>query len=667
MSHQNVGVHTTEKVSGPVITGAQYGVAGFVGVTRRGPIDKFVDVTSWTDFVRKCGGFYQDNYLPLAIREFFREEKGAVARIARVLTDDPISPAERAENTFKGIDGSNDSLTVKAKYFGNAGNDISIENLKYDALITEDLETDATEISLSSVVNVEVGDFVRITSKTDSSNFVYFYVQDIVPAARKIKFESVGTISTIPSGSIVECATTHLAKTKLVNNLVSNATSALLDDATGINVGSLVYIGEFGEDEIEVIVTARSGNTIYFDDIGSITTINAEDSIVASIEFSIRVLDQGEYVQEFHGLSMEDMNEIGYIEEILSGPNNQSDWISLEDENYVETDFRAEAIPILKNAILLNGADGALVDEDDIIGSDTVPKTGIHLFDGVDMDYVCAPGYSSVAGKNLSRSIISWTKSRKDLVHIHSHPLQDVSPEAIRNHKSKLIGYPSSYSAMYSPWLETQHPTRSGRTIFQPPDGWVCAEAAFVARTMGLQFAPANTILAGDIVGMSMELGNSDANILAILNNEGINVIRHFEGEGYRIYGARTSSLLQNGFHLLNIRVYVNWLKRTISSFLRSYAIRPNMQTFRGEIEESLYDFLEGEWELGRLVPEDNISDAFYIQCNSENNPRRIVDAGRMIVDAGVQPPPPAEFINFNIALFKGGNVSISESTIQTA
>lgn len=664
MSHPNPGVTTKEHVSKPVLTGTQFGVCGFVGVCRRGTTTKYIETTSWNDFVRKCGGYYGDEYLPFAVREFFRENKGAVARIARVLTDDLGTPAAKASATFKGLDVAKDTIQVNAKYYGDAGNDISVDTLKYEVLTTSDLESNNTSLELQSVVNVEAGDLVKIS---DGTTTVIRYVQDIDVSNKLIKFKDVGSITKISKGARLECATTHLCKTKLAEDLAKNATSVMLEDAAGITVGSLVYIAAFGKDEVEVIVTGKSGNKIHFADVGNITTITADDSVVASQEFSIQVIDKDEYVEVFHGLSTMDKNDKNFFENRISGTNNESDWIDLTDKEYAKTNYHGESIPIIRNSVLVNGTDGEDVDESDIVGSSTSPKSGVHLFDGVELDYVCAPGYSSVAGNNLNKSLISWAKARGDVVYVHSHLYNDNTPEKIRNHKSKMINYPSSFAAMYTPWFNILHPTKNGKTIWMPPEGWVCAEAAFVARNYGIHFPPANTPLAGDIVDMSMVLGDGDGSILGIMNNEGINVIRYFEGQGYRIYGARTSSQLQNGFHLLNIRVYVNWVKRSVTEFLRNYAIRPNMQAYRTEIEESLTDFFTGEWELGRLVPEDDASQAFFVQCNRENNPTRLVDQGYLIVDAGIQPPPPAEFIVFNIALFDGGSVTISESTIHTA
>lgn len=662
------GVEVNERIATPVLTGAQFAVAGFVGVCRRGPTDKYQDVGSWEEFNSKYGGgeyrgFYGDHYLPYAVREFFRENKGQLARIVRVMTDAGDTVA--ATYIFNGLQVAlpDPTLTVDAKYHGAWGNDVSVITQKYDVALAALVLNAATEATLVSVADIEIGDLVEIY---DGTAHAHVYVHDIDTATSKIKFGTatvIGGASVAATGS-VRCATTHLCKTRLTAPLATGATQAILEDATGLSIGSRVYVGGVGEDDIELLVTGKSGNTINFGALAAMTTITVPNGVVASQEFDFYVLDNGDYVESWTGVSMEDTNELNFVEERLSGTNNQSDYVSLTDMDYSALGYWAEAIPIINGTSLAGGTDstgGTAVDEDDIVGSDTSPKTGLYLLDGVEIDYVSAPGYNT---QTVARAFLSWVKTRKDCVYIHSHAYSDDTVELIRNFKSKTVNYPTSYGAMYSPWLEITHPYKTGKTIWVPPDGWVCAEAAYVARIFGLHYPPANTILAGNIQKLSLYLGDSDAAHLGTLNHEGINMIRFFEGEGYRIFGARTESQLQNGFHWLNIRIYINWIKRSLRKFLRGYALRPNMQAYRSEIQETIFDFFEGEWELGHLVPEDDKANAFFVQCNKENNPVRLINRGHLIVDVGVQPPPPAEFVTLNVSLFKGGTVSVAEGTI---
>ena len=46
---------------------------------------------------------------------------------------------------------------------------------------------------------------------------------------------------------------------------------------------------------------------------------------------------------------------------------------------------------------------------------------------------------------------------------------------------------------------------------------------------------------------------------------------------------------------------------------------------------------------------------AFYVKCDSETNPPEVVDAGQLIVEIGLAPVKPAEFVIFRIGQMPSG------------
>jgi uncharacterized protein len=43
------------------------------------------------------------------------------------------------------------------------------------------------------------------------------------------------------------------------------------------------------------------------------------------------------------------------------------------------------------------------------------------------------------------------------------------------------------------------------------------------------------------------------------------------------------------------------------------------------------------------------------VKCDSETNPAEVIDAGQLVVEIGIAPVKPAEFVVFRIAQFSGG------------
>jgi phage tail sheath protein FI len=49
---------------------------------------------------------------------------------------------------------------------------------------------------------------------------------------------------------------------------------------------------------------------------------------------------------------------------------------------------------------------------------------------------------------------------------------------------------------------------------------------------------------------------------------------------------------------------------------------------------------------------------AFYVVCDESNNPRSSVDEGKLIVEVGIAPVKPAEFVIFRISQWQGGGAA---------
>ncbi|MFD1046038.1 undecaprenyl-diphosphate phosphatase [Kibdelosporangium lantanae] len=71
---------------------------------------------------------------------------------------------------------------------------------------------------------------------------------------------------------------------------------------------------------------------------------------------------------------------------------------------------------------------------------------------------------------------------------------------------------------------------------------------------------------------------------------------------------------------------------------------------FQDQIKSSLRNL----WMQGALVG-NTPEEAFYILCDETNNPASSVDEGKLIVDIGIAPVKPAEFVIFRLSQWQGG------------
>jgi uncharacterized protein len=71
-------------------------------------------------------------------------------------------------------------------------------------------------------------------------------------------------------------------------------------------------------------------------------------------------------------------------------------------------------------------------------------------------------------------------------------------------------------------------------------------------------------------------------------------------------------------------------------------------------VRRTINAFLTGLWREGALfgaTPDE----AFYVKCDAENNPPDSIDLGRLIIEIGIAPVKPAEFVIFRVSQFQGG------------
>ena len=95
-------------------------------------------------------------------------------------------------------------------------------------------------------------------------------------------------------------------------------------------------------------------------------------------------------------------------------------------------------------------------------------------------------------------------------------------------------------------------------------------------------------------------------------------------------------------------------IEQSIMSGSQWAVFEPNDQTLWKKLTRDVRAYLMRVWRSGALfgqTPEE----AFYVKCDSETNPRYLIDAGQVNVQIGICPVKPAEFVVFSIGQWDGG------------
>jgi phage tail sheath protein FI len=164
--------------------------------------------------------------------------------------------------------------------------------------------------------------------------------------------------------------------------------------------------------------------------------------------------------------------------------------------------------------------------------------------------------------------------------------------------------------------------------------------------------APANEVVLG-ANGLGFQVTGPEQ---GAMNQSGINCIRSFPGRGIRVWGARTLSS-DPEWRYLNVRRLFNFVSESIMEGTQWAVFEPNDQRLWTQLRISAANFLTRVWRDGALFG-STPAEAFYVKCDAETNPPDVVEAGQVVVEVGIAPVKPAEFVIFRISQFTGGGAA---------
>ncbi|OGA80920.1 MAG: phage tail protein [Burkholderiales bacterium RIFCSPHIGHO2_01_FULL_63_240] len=214
----------------------------------------------------------------------------------------------------------------------------------------------------------------------------------------------------------------------------------------------------------------------------------------------------------------------------------------------------------------------------------------------------------------------------------------------VRGMRAKLD---SKHAALYYPWVTVLDPI-TRREINLPPSGFVAGICARNDIERGVHKAPANEVVKLAL-GFETLLNKGQQEVL---NPDGINCFRYFEGRGMRLWGARTISS-DPEWKYLNVRRYFAYLERSIDKGTQWAVFEPNGEQLWANVRRTVEDFLLNEWQSGALLG-DKPDKAFFVRCDRTTMSQNDLDNGRLVCLVGVAPLKPAEFVIFRIGQWTG-------------
>lgn len=279
---------------------------------------------------------------------------------------------------------------------------------------------------------------------------------------------------------------------------------------------------------------------------------------------------------------------------------------------------------------------------------DAMTKTGLKALEDIeDISIVAAPGstyqvpgnpgYDSHVAANLNLLISHAERMKYRIAVLDSS--NGLTIQDVRAQRAKID---SKFAAFYYPWVRIVDPI-TGKEADMPPSGFVTGIYARNDINRAVYKAPANEVVNGAI-GFEQTLNKAQQDVL---NPEGINCFRFFEGRGNRLWGARTASS-DPEWKYVNLRRYFIYLGHSIDKGTQGSVFESNGELLWANVRRTIEDFLFNEWNMGALLG-DKPEKAYFVRCDRSTMTQNDLDNGRLVCLIGVAPLRPAEFVIFRI------------------
>jgi phage tail sheath protein FI len=623
------------------IEGVSTTTTGFVGATRYGPLDLEPDIiTSLVEFERIYGGRSKldfsdtggiDNFVWHAVRAFF-EEGGKRLYISRVFQPTAPPPADGSPNwsgyaTGDLAGGSPPNFHVRARFPGSAGNARVTFTLKAGQNVL------VREVSSSGSVNrlnaVSDRDVVWISDAqapfSPPLNAGGFYLALWDPDQRTWRFAATGeTLATAAlelqrdldpaQGHEIRIVTVAVAVEAMAGGAEPFIVADLPLDPRHQRAGSPDSVFAYFAEHPASLARARNIPIVIH---GGVTTAAGTEVL------------QG-FVDAYAAAAPASPPDPGLAAN-LANPASAAQ-------------RRSVAVPITggndgmrPTASAYEGVGGGESDE---------PKTGLKQFEDLeDISIVAAPGstFGYQGGyQQQAQAIIGLLLSHAERMRYRIAVIDSGDNQAISEIRALRARLDSKYAALYYPWVKIVDPL-SQRELHVPPSGFVAGIYARNDINRAVWKAPANEVV-NLAIGFEKFLNKSQQDVL---NPEGINCFRFFEGRGMRLWGARTISS-DPEWKYVNLRRYFAYLERSIDKGTQWAVFEPNGDPLWANVRRTIEDFLLNEWQNGALLGEKP-EKAYFVKCDRSTMSQNDLDNGRLICLIGVAPLRPAEFVIFRI------------------
>lgn len=632
---QAPGVHyqTVDAGSAPA-SPLRTDVAAFVGIAERGPVDVPVPVESWQQFVSWFGGCTPSGYLAYAVRGFL-QNGGRRCWVVRVASTDPLTGASTASTIL--ADAVGPVWRVRASSPGVFGDQlgVAVREINPTQVHTTGHDPDGRWSAVPSLAGLTRAALVR-ASQSGSGQVAYRTVSAVDPGSGRVHWTHPEPGAGLPYDTRMldfDPDRPILLETVEYRMLVTEKGS-LLRVYDGLSL--VAEHARYGPAVLAPV--RRPASTVAAPEPIVIEELRGATSALTVLEVDPAVTRQlrggrdglaGLAVGDFVGepVSIDDSDEVMVHKRRGLRAVEELDEVGL----LVVPDIHIR--PLEPNPTMPPPpcVPDPCLDEPRVkrgptrtIPVEVPPVFGVHEVHRVQAEMVLQ------------------AETRRDRFALLDPP-HDVALDPLAGIRGVLdwrSRFDTSYAALSYPWLKVSDPVGGpGSVRLVPATGHVAGVMAATDLDEGVHRAPANRRLDWAL-GPSVAVDDARH---AVLNRAGVNVARSVGGRGLRLLGARTMSA-DPDWVFVNVRRLMSMIEKALGIALQWAVFEPNGFLTRARATMTVTFFLDALHEAGMLAGA-TAEGSFFVRCDLDNNPPEQRDLGQLLVEVGVAPSQPFEFV----------------------
>ena len=583
------GVYVEEVQTGPPpIAPVGTSTAGFVGVTRRGPIEGPPTlVTNYAEFVRAFGGAFDfgstfENWrdLPHAMRGFFDNggRRAFVSRVSaaaatssqatltgglttRLIEDTAINPAAVQDRARpRSLRGVHVGTQVQFRMVRDGVTTTSA------VLQVTQLNRDTGEIRTNNPISTttifEAGRTVVLTDLASGLDAAGIPVALATPTTAKPNTFQLTASSPGTWGRDISIVPVHESAARspavgFVGAPAVNDNRVQLNSTAGFYIDAWVEIDQGNTKRYRRILSI-DGPVVVLDGPAMAAPNDiapqapATETRVSTCEFGLTIaytdpVERVAVTERLSGLTLENIAGRFYRDRI-------NDTSMLVVAGAPPANLNPFFYPSAADGLTtsLSGGSDVVPNDADVVGFDNGPnrKTGLLSLEEVDeIAILAAPGLTSQAVQNALKDQSERLMDRFAVL----DPVRGASntPATIPQIQAQRDLYDTKYAALYYPRVVIADPINPGGDLAVAPSGHVLGIYARVDNTRGVHKAPGNEVIRG-ILNVETVVSRG---VQEILNPRNINVIRDLRSmqRGFRVYGARCATS-DTQWNYINVR-----------------------------------------------------------------------------------------------------------------